>query len=88
MHNSFIVPGIDGAVVRRQAWERLTDYRGLKEASLVHDHPFVNGITYDEDKSNCSGACLIYHVCATDGKPHNHAWLLHSCPDWKVESNA
>jgi hypothetical protein len=70
-HNYFVVPGVvDGAVVSKQAWKRLTDKWTGGEDSYVHKH------TYREA---CNDRCTIYHVCETTNLPASHP-IEQPCP--------
>lgn len=76
MHSYYVARGIDGAVMQKQAWDRLTDRRS-PEDSIVHAHAHL---------SACNQKCIRYHTCVTTGEPGSHS-ITEACPE-KEEQDA
>ncbi len=76
MHNSYIAPGVDGAVLHKQAWARLVDQRSPEE-TIVHEHKYLN---------ECTPKCKRYHTCITTNEPGSHS-ITAPCPTKEEKAN-
>lgn len=84
MHEAFSIPNIvDTAVLRKQAWMRLTDTRNEAEDTIIHSHKAPYGPDETPYKWNrvgvCNERCVIFHRCPTDNKPRTHS-VAEMCP--------